>query len=69
MSDLADLIVTEGRAYRRGDVVLLRCHYPLPFDGFVRARATLDAIPRKTGVEFVLLDPDVEVVEPREVER
>jgi hypothetical protein len=56
--------VTEGRAYHRGDVVLLRIKGRASFDYMQQARAGLAQFTEKTGVEFLLLDESVEVVEP-----
>jgi hypothetical protein len=63
---LTDLVVTEGRAYRRGDVILLR------FKGGGRVTPETSAhfadlasdFADRTGVHFVLLDDAFEVVEP-----
>lgn len=62
-----ELGVTEGRAYHAGDVVLLRSKAPLREQDFQRISASLELLSEKSRVIFVMLDDNIEVVEPREV--
>lgn len=64
MSEIEDFVVTEGRAYHAGDVVILRARRSLTGDEQERARAILNDITQNTGVSFVLLMQEMEVVEP-----
>ena len=58
-----EFVVTEGRAYHAGDVVLLRA--PIRSgEQLERVRASLEGLEEKTGVVFVVMDESVEVVEP-----
>lgn len=57
--------VVEGRAYHSGDVVLLRSSVPLDEATFERFKAMAKDLEEQTDVTFVILEPTVEVVEPR----
>lgn len=61
-----ELGVTEGRAYHAGDVVLLRSKTPLNVSARERIHATLAQLEEKSGVTFVMLEANIEVVEPRD---
>jgi hypothetical protein len=62
-----DLVITEGRAYHRGDVVLLRSNTVQSPEAFERFAAECTLMSKRTGVTFVALDPFINVVEPSEL--
>jgi hypothetical protein len=64
MSELSDFVITEGRAYHDGDVVLLRSKVNLSTAATEAAVTRLAELSLKTGVQFVFLSPEIEVVEP-----
>jgi hypothetical protein len=67
MTETPDFVITEGRAYHPGDVVLLRIRDGgIDADGWKIVRWQFDDIEAKTGLKFVLLSDRMEVVEPRE---
>jgi hypothetical protein len=57
--------ISEGRAYHRGDVVLLRSKVRLPDPAWERWTEYCKRITEETGVRFVVLDANIEVVEPK----
>ena len=63
--DLEDLneVVQHGRAFRSGDVVLLRSRLPISREAHERFREMMADLEAETGVRFVLLSHDIEVVE------
>lgn len=61
---LSEFVITEGRAYHRGDVVILRMRENVRPESWERVHMMLRDLREKTGVEFVLISSDVEVVEP-----
>lgn len=63
-----EIRVTEGKAFHRGDVVVLRLtgERRMTADIAERLRAALNPFEADTGVRFLVLDQDVELVEPRE---
>ena len=51
-----------ARAFRSGDVVILRVQH-MSYDLMEHNRKYLSELTQRTGVEFLLLDSEVEVVE------
>lgn len=66
MTDLPT--VTEGRAYHRGDVVFIRLKVEVPLDTYRLVAEGYRELQERTGVEVVLLGPQSEIVEPREID-
>lgn len=62
--DLSELVITQGRAYHAGDVVVIRMAYPLTEQEMARITDRFADVSAETGVKFVLLDPALTVVEP-----
>jgi hypothetical protein len=49
---------------KRGDLILLRSNVEMSPDALERARFLLQKVTEKTGVEFLILHPEMEVVGP-----
>lgn len=63
-----ELVVTQGRAYQRGDVILLRYRNESEVTDQERdiVNTKLDIVAKEFGVGFVLLGANLEIVEPEE---
>lgn len=57
--------VSEGKAFHRGDVVILRCLRPLNEQTLARLCELVRPLSDRTGIEFVFIDDTLEVVEPK----
>lgn len=55
--------VTEGRAYHKGDVVLLRFIESVHPDTWAKAAAAIRELNQEAPVRFILLSHELEVVE------
>lgn len=56
--------IQEAWTAHAGDLVLLRLRERRSPEALEMDRKTLDRVTEKTGVEFLILDPAVEVVNP-----
>jgi len=56
---------SEAWTAKPGETVFLRLSEPISRDAFEMARSMLDQITERSGVFFVILDPRVEVVNPK----
>jgi hypothetical protein len=56
--------ISEGRAYHAGDVVIVRPKDHLSNESRRRLRFELEKVTEQTGVEFVIFDEFLEILEP-----
>jgi hypothetical protein len=57
--------ITEGRAYRRGDLIILRSKRHLESYELEYLQSVLKAHGEPLGITFLILASDIEVVEPQ----
>lgn len=62
---MIDAELLEAWTAKAGDVVFLRLRDPISLSAWKRLEEDAERIETKTGVHLILLDPTVEVVNPK----